>query len=116
MTYVLIKRGNLDTDGRAVWSFPGGASGEEPACQSRRHQTCRFNFWVAKSPWREGMATHSSVLAWENPMDRGTWKAAVHGITKESDDSVTKQQPPQQKKTSVLTAIYQQIPIRQLLN
>ena len=50
--YVLIKRGNLDTDGRTVWGFPGGASGKEPACQSRRHQRCRFYFWVVKIPWR----------------------------------------------------------------
>ena len=25
------------------------------------------------------MATHSSILAWENPMDRGAWWATVHG-------------------------------------
>ena len=24
------------------------------------------------------MATHSSILAWENPMDRGAWWATVH--------------------------------------
>ena len=30
----------------------------------------------------EGMATHSSILAWRIPMDRGTWRAAVHGVTK----------------------------------
>ena len=26
------------------------------------------------------MAPHSSTLAWKNPMDGGTWKAAVHGV------------------------------------
>ena len=26
------------------------------------------------------MATHSSLLCLKNPMDRGTWKATVHGI------------------------------------
>ena len=30
----------------------------------------------------EGMATHSSILAWRIPMDRGTWRATVHGIAK----------------------------------
>ena len=30
----------------------------------------------------EEMATHSSILAWENPMDRGTWRATVLGVTK----------------------------------
>ena len=28
------------------------------------------------------MATHSSILAWKNPMDRGTWQATVHSVTK----------------------------------
>ena len=31
------------------------------------------------------MATHSSVLAWRIPMDRGVWRAVVHEVTKESD-------------------------------
>ena len=26
------------------------------------------------------MATHSSTLAWKNPMDGGAWKAVVHGV------------------------------------
>ena len=33
--------------------------------------------WVRSLGWEdlleEGMATHSSVLAWRIPMDRGTW-------------------------------------------
>ena len=28
------------------------------------------------------MATHSSILAWRTPMDRGAWQATVHGIAK----------------------------------
>ena len=28
------------------------------------------------------MATHSSMLAWKNPMDGGAWWAAVHGVAK----------------------------------
>ena len=31
------------------------------------------------------MATHSSILAWGNPMGRGAWWAIVHGVTKEAD-------------------------------
>ena len=30
----------------------------------------------------EDMATHSSTLAWESPMDRGVWQATVHGTAK----------------------------------
>ena len=28
------------------------------------------------------MATHSSILAWGNPMDRGAQPATVHGVAK----------------------------------
>ena len=34
-------------------------------------------------PLEEGMATHSSILAWRIPMDRGAWWATVHGDHKE---------------------------------
>ena len=37
-----------------------------------------------EDPLEEGMATHSSVLGLENPMDRGAWQATVHGVTKSS--------------------------------
>ena len=30
----------------------------------------------------EEMATHSSILAWKNPMDRGAWQATVQRVTK----------------------------------
>ena len=36
--------------------------------------------WV--DPLAEGMAAHSSILAWRIPMDRGAWWAAVPGVTK----------------------------------
>ena len=35
-----------------------------------------------KDPLEEGMATHSSILAWRIPMDRGAWWAIVHGVAK----------------------------------
>ena len=30
----------------------------------------------------EGMATHSSILAWRIPVDRGAWRSTVYGVTK----------------------------------
>ena len=33
-------------------------------------------------PLEKGMVTHSSILAWRIPMDRGAWRAAVHGVIK----------------------------------
>ena len=42
--------------------------------------------WVQSLGWEdpleEGMATHSSILAWRIPMDRGAWQATVHGVTR----------------------------------
>ena len=35
-----------------------------------------------EDPLKEVMATHSSILTWRIPMDRGTWWATVHGISK----------------------------------
>ena len=32
-----------------------------------------------EDPLEEGMATHSSILAWRIPMDRGAWWATVMG-------------------------------------
>ena len=34
-----------------------------------------------EDPLEKGMATHSSILAWRIPMDRGVWWATVHGVT-----------------------------------
>ena len=42
--------------------------------------------WVPSLGWEdmleEGMATHSSILAWRIPMGRAAWLATVHGVTK----------------------------------
>ena len=34
-----------------------------------------------EDPLEKGVATHSGILE-ENPMDRGVWRAEVHGVTK----------------------------------
>ena len=42
--------------------------------------------WIWSLGWEEtvekGIETHSSILAWRIPMDRGAWRATVHGVTK----------------------------------
>ena len=35
-----------------------------------------------EDPLEEEMATHSSILCLENPMDRGAWWATVHRVAK----------------------------------
>ena len=37
------------------------------------------------------MATHSSIPAWGNLMDRGAWQATVHGVARVGHDLATKQ-------------------------
>ena len=43
-----------------MMGFPGGASGKEPTCQGRSHET------RVQSLEKE-MATHSSILSWRIP-------------------------------------------------
>ena len=49
--------------------------------------------WVQSLGWEdpleEGMATHSSILAWRILMDRGAWQAKVYGVTKSRTRLVT---------------------------
>ena len=35
-----------------------------------------------EDPLEKELTTHSSILAWRIPMDRGTWQAIVHGAAK----------------------------------
>ena len=60
------------------WPFPRWLSGKESTCQCWR---CRFNPWVRKIPqrWKWHPPLDSSL---GNPLDRGAWRAAVHGDTK----------------------------------
>ena len=68
--------------------FPGGASGKEPACQCRRYK----NPWVQplgrEDPLEEGMATHTSILAWripwtEEPGSYSPWGQKVSDTTEQ---------------------------------
>ena len=58
--------------------FPGGSDSKVSA-----------TMWEAQvqslgweDPLEEGMATHSSILAWRILRDREAWWATVHGVTK----------------------------------
>ena len=64
-----------------TWGFPGGASGKKPSCQCRRHKKCRFDPWVRKIPQRRKWEPTPVFLPGES-MDRGGWRATVHGIAK----------------------------------
>ena len=38
----------------------------------------------------QGIALHSSILAWRIPKDRGAWQAIVYGLQRVRYDSATK--------------------------
>ena len=42
--------------------------------------------WIQSLGWEDplekGMATHSNILAWRIPMDRGAWQATLYGVAK----------------------------------
>ena len=71
-------------------------SGKEYACQCRRR---RFSPWVSKIPWRrKWQPTPVSCLG--NPMDRGVWWSAVHGITKSQTHTHTYTHPSKKSRES----------------
>ena len=46
-----------------------------------------------EDPLEEGMAAHSSILAWSIPMDREAWRATVQGVAKSRTRLSTAQHP-----------------------
>ena len=65
-----------------IMGFPDGASGKELTCQCRRCKGQGLRSLGQEDPLEEEIATHSSILALENPMDRGTWRATVQKVAK----------------------------------
>ena len=56
-----------------IMDFLGSSAGKE--------STCNAGDLGWEDPLEKGMATHSSILVWRIPMDRGVWWATVHGVT-----------------------------------
>ena len=55
-------------------------SGEESACQCQEtHEICKFDPWVWKILWHRKWQQYCCP---ESYMDRGAWRATVHGATK----------------------------------
>ena len=52
--------------------------------QTVKNPPAMWETWVQslEDPLEEGMATHSSILAWRIPMAKGAWQARVHGVAK----------------------------------
>ena len=60
--------------------------GTSLAAQTVKNLPAMRETWVQSLIWEdpleEGMVTHPSILAWRIPMDRGAWRATVHGVAK----------------------------------
>ena len=54
--------------------------------QMVKNPLAMWETWVlslgCEDPLEEGMAIHSSILAWRIPMGRGVWRATGHGVSK----------------------------------
>ena len=65
--------------------FPGGSVGKEPACNAGDIRDMGSIPGSGRSPGRgHGNPLQSSCL--ENPMDRGAWRATVHGLQRVRHD------------------------------
>ena len=57
-----------------------------PVVQMVKNLLAMQESWVQspgqEDPLEKEMATRSSILVWRMPMDRGAWRAIVHGVTK----------------------------------
>ena len=61
--------------------FPSGSAVKNPLAV---YETQKM--WLQSLGWEDlleqGTATHSSILDWRIPMDRGAWWAGVHRVAK----------------------------------
>ena len=52
--------------------------------QMVKNMPAKQETWVRSLSWEDpleqGIATLSSILSWRISMDRGAWKATVHGV------------------------------------
>ena len=68
-----------------LWGFPAGTSGKESPASAGDIRDMGSILGL-EDPLKEEMATHSSILAWKNPMDRGTFQAIVPGSQRLTHD------------------------------
>ena len=61
--------------------FPDGSAVKNLPAMQKRQETLWFPSLGQEDPQEEGMTTRSTILALENPMDRGAWQATVHRVT-----------------------------------
>ena len=80
--------GSIPGPGRSTGEgigYPFQYSWASLVAQKVKNLPAMHETWVRSLGWEdpleEGMAAHSSILAWRIPVDRGAWWTAVHGVT-----------------------------------
>ena len=67
--------------------FPGGASGEDPACRCKSPERRRLDPWVGKIPWRRGW---QSILVFLPGESRGQRTVASYGPYDHKESEIAK--------------------------
>ena len=73
-----MKKAQICGELKLPMGFPGAQDGEESTCSAGDLGLIPG----LEGPLEEGMATHTSILAWRIPMDKGAWQATEHGVVK----------------------------------
>ena len=77
-----------------MYGFPGNSGGKESACNAGDVGSIPGS---GRSPG-EGKGSPLQYSCLENPLDRGAWRATVHGVTRVRHDLVTKSPSSMSKK------------------
>ena len=66
--------------------YPHQYSWASLVAQMVKNPPAMWETWIQSLGWEDTlqkeMGTHSSILAWRIPVDRGAWWATVHGVAK----------------------------------
>ena len=63
-----------------LWAFQVALVVKNPPANAGRCKRCGFDPWVEKIPWKRAWQPTPVFLPGES-MDRGAWRATVHGVT-----------------------------------
>ena len=69
-----------------IYGLPRGLSRASVVAQMVKNPPAMQETWILSRGWEgpleEGMTIHSSTIAQKIPVDRGAWRATVHGVAK----------------------------------
>ena len=68
------------------WSFPGGATGKEPACHCTRRGGREFDPWVRKIPWKRAWKPTPVFLPGESHGQRSLAGYSAIGLHRAGHD------------------------------